>query len=673
MLLHAATVFLSAFLLFLVQPLLAKQILPWFGGAAIVWTLCMVFFQLVLLLGYAYAHWITSRLDARRQALVHIALLLVSLAFLPVAADAAWKPVAAGSPVWRILALLFATVGLPYFLLSSTSPLVQAWFARAFPGSSPYRLFALSNLASMLALLGYPFLIEPWFANREQSLWWSAGYALFAACCAALAWKSRDLPALTVEAGQIAATADEPPPRGREILLWLALAAIGSVTLLGVSNHLTQNISSIPLLWVIPLAVYLLTFILCFEGSRWYRPNLYLGSLMWMLCVMAWFLADKSLQFELLWQIAVFTIGLYFVCMFCHGELARRRPGAKHLTLFYLIVSLGGVLGGVLVGIVAPLTLPGYLELEIALVVVAAIAVATNLKRPLPVLGLLVAVLAFTSGALIWRVRNFTEDTVYIHRNYYGVLRVKENSARIDDVDTKYRSLVHGSILHGEQWLSEKYRHSATTYYKTTSGIGRTLIAFEGKPIRVGVIGLGAGSIAVYADGDDVYRFYDIDAAVEHVARTWFTYLADSPGKIEVVLGDARLSLQREAPQNFDVLAIDAFSGDSIPVHLITFEAVGEYLRHMKPDGVIVFHVSNRFLDLKPVLLAIAEKHGLEYAYLHESGEDGGTTSDWVVMTRSRSFILKPSIVEATEPVAPRPDWRLWTDDFNNLVQVFKY
>jgi SAM-dependent methyltransferase len=673
MLLHAATVFLSAFLLFLVQPLLAKQILPWFGGAAIVWTLCMVFFQLVLLLGYAYAHWLASRVDARRQAWIHVALLAASLAFLPVAPDASWKPIGGETPVWRILALLFATVGLPYFLLSSTSPLVQSWFARAFPGSSPYRLFALSNFASMLALLGYPLLFEPWFTNQDQSFWWSAGYALFTLSAAALAWKSRELAPLTVEGGQIAATADEPAPRARQIALWLALAAMGSVTLLAVSNHLTQNISSIPLLWVIPLAVYLLTFILCFEGRRWYHRDIYLGSLAWMLCVMAWFLYDKTLQFELLWHIAVFTVGLYFVCMFCHGELARRRPGARHLTLFYLVVSAGGVLGGVLVGIIAPVTLPGYLELEIALAVVAALALGTNLRRPLPIVALLVVVFAFTCFALVMVVRNFTDDTVYIERNYYGVLRVKENVSHIDDTDMRYRSLVHGSILHGEQWLSEKYRRSATTYYKTTSGLGLTLAAFEGKPIRVGVIGLGAGTIATYGDGDDVYRFYDINPAVVQVAKTWFTFLADSAAKIEIVLGDARLSLEREAPQDYDVLAVDAFSGDSIPVHLITVEAFTEYLRHLKPGGVIAFHVSNRFLDLKPVLLAIAEKHKLEYAYLHESGENGGTTSDWVILTRDKSFILRPEIVAATEPVAPQPDWRLWTDSYNNLVQVFRY
>ena len=671
MLLHAATIFVSAFLLFLVQPILAKQILPWFGGAAIVWTLCMVFFQLVLLLGYAYAHWLSSRAPSR-QAWIHMALLVAALAFLPITPDPSWKPSGDDNPVARILLLLFATIGLPYFLLSSTSPLVQAWFARAYPGSSPYRLFALSNLASMLALVGYPFLFEPWFTNPEQSNYWSVGFGLFFLLCGALAWTTRALPPLA-EAAPEGPAATEPAPRWTQVSLWLALSAMGSVVLLGVSNHLTQNISSIPLLWVIPLAVYLLTFILCFEGRNWYLRDTYLASLVWIVCVMAWFLADKTLQFELVWHVLVFTVGLFFVCMFCHGELARLRPGPRHLTLFYLMVSLGGVIGGVLVGIVAPVTLPAYLELEIALVVIAILAVVVNRGRPLPILAMLVAVIGFAVAALAYRVHTFMEDTVFIERNHYGVLRVKENSSRIDEMDAKYRSLVHGAILHGEQYLSDKYRRSATTYYKTSSGIGKALLAFEGQPIKVGVIGLGAGSIAVYADADDTYRFYDINPAVIEVARSWFTYLKDSPGKMETVLGDARLSLEREPPQTFDVLAVDAFSGDSIPVHLITVEAFTEYLRVLKPKGVIAFHVSNRFLDLKPVLLSIAEKHGIEYAYVHETGEEGGTTSDWVLMTRHKPFILRKEIVEATVPVAPQPGLRLWTDDYNNLIQVFKH
>jgi SAM-dependent methyltransferase len=671
MLLHAATIFLSAFLLFLVQPVLAKQILPWFGGAAVVWTTCMVFFQLVLLLGYAYSHWITTHVRSPRQNGVHLALLAASLAFLPILPAESWKPLGDENPVVRILLLLFATIGLPYFLLSTTSPLIQAWFAREFPGSSPYRLFALSNLASMLALLGYPFLFEPWLASPQQSWAWSGGYALFVALCAALAWRSRELPPLE-RAAPTPQEAAEPRPSARSIVVWLSLASMGSVTLLAVSNHLTQNVSSIPLLWVIPLAIYLLTFILCFEGTRWYRRDAYLGFLVWILCVMAWFLADKRLQFELAWQVGVFAAGLYIVCMFCHGELARLRPGPHHLTLFYLVVSLGGVVGGALVGIVAPLTLPGYLELEVALVVLALLALYLNLDRPKPIVAMFAFVGAFTTAALAWRVDHLTEDTVLIERNFYGVLRVKEVLARDTDPQTRYRSLVHGAILHGEQWMAEKYRRAATTYYKTSSGIGKAILAHEGKAIKVGVIGLGTGTLATYGDADDTYRFYDINPAVPRIAREQFSYLADSPARIEVVLGDARLSLEREPFQGFDVLAVDAFSGDSIPVHLITLEAVGTYLRHMKPTGVIAFHVSNRFLDLKPVLLAIAERHGLEYAFVHETGDDGSTTSDWVLLTRHKPLILRPEIVEATEPVAPQPGWRLWTDAYNNLIQVWR-
>jgi SAM-dependent methyltransferase len=670
--LHAATVFLSAFLLFLVQPLLAKQILPWFGGAAIVWTLSMVFFQLVLLLGYAYAHALARRASGRPQAAIHIALLAASLLLLPVAPDPAWKPHGGDNPVTGILGLLSATIGLPYFLLSATSPLVQAWYARARPGASPYRLFALSNLASMLALLGYPFLLEPWLPTRAQSRAWSAGYALFVLVCAALAWKSRGLEGAAPRGGEETPAAVEARPPAGEIARWLVLSAMGAWLLLAVTNHLTQNIPSIPLLWVVPLAIYLLTFILCFEGRAWYRRDAYLAGLAWMVCVMAWFLVDRDLEFDLAWQASVFTAGLFVACMFCHGELAGRRPGPAHLTLFYLAVSAGGVLGAALVGIVAPVVLPGYLELQIGLVAVAFLAVALNLRRPLAVTGLLVTVACVAAFCLAWRVRNFTEGTIYIERNYYGVVRVKESQTNPADPDTRYRSLVHGSILHGEQWLSPKYRRSATTYYKTSSGIGRTLLAFEGKPIRVGVIGLGAGTLAAYADADDAYTFYDIDPAVARVSRAWFTYLSDSSGRIGIVLGDARLSLEHEPPQGFDVLAVDAFSGDSIPVHLVTDEAVSEYRRHMKPGGVIAFHISNRFLDLKPVLLAIARKQGLEFAYLHESSEDGGTTSDWVLLTRDRAFLALPAIAEIAEPVAPQPGFAPWTDDYSSLVGVVK-
>jgi len=396
------------------------------------------------------------------------------------------------------------------------------------------------------------------------------------------------------------------------------------------------------------------------------------ASLGWTLLVMAWFLADRRVEFDLEWQVIVFLAGLFFVCMFCHGELARRRPGPRHLTQFYLFVSLGGVVGGVLVGLVAPITLPGYLELDATLVGAALLALVLNLRRRWPAVAALAAVASMVIGAVGYHGCRFMQDTLHIERNYYGVLRVKQGQLDPGDPDTRYRSLVHGAILHGEQYLGEKYRHAATTYYQVSSGIGRTLLALQGRPLKVGVIGLGAGSLAVYASAGDTYRFYDINPAVPRIAHAYFTYLDDASGKVEVVLGDARLSLESEAPQRFDVLAIDAFTGDAIPVHLLTVEAVGEYLRHMAPSGVIAFHVSNRFLDLKPVLLAIADFHHLEYAYVHER-KDSGTTSDWVLLTRDRTFLLRPTLVEATEPVAPEPGWRLWTDDFNNMLQVFRW
>jgi hypothetical protein len=669
---YAATIFVSAFLLFLVQPLLAKQILPWFGGAAIVWTLCMVFFQLVLLLGYTYAHWLAKMAHGARQASIHIALIMVSLAFLPMAPDAGWKPHGDENPMVRILLLLFATVGLPYLLLSSTSPLVQSWFARTRPGASPYRLFALSNLASMTALLGYPFMVEPWLTNRQQSLAWSAGYALFALLCAGLAWASRRLPPQATQAGISAAVDPEPSPQPRIAALWFTLAATASALLLGVTNHLSHNISSVPLLWVVPLATYLLTFILTFESARWYRPRAYLGAVVCMVATMAWFLADRNLQNKLPWHIAVFTAGLFVVCMFCHGELAARRPGARHLTLFYLVVSLGGVAGGALVGIVAPVVLPAYLEVEIALVIVVVLAAVTNPYGPRWVHACLVVLLAGTIGALGWRVHALRHDLVRIERNYYGVLRVSQERVHVGADEVWYRTLEHGNVAHGSQLLSEKYRRTPTRYFTQSSGIGRTLLTLRGRPLSVGIIGLGVGTIAAYADAHDTYIFYEIDPAVVGIAARYFTFVPDALGSRGVVLGDARLSLERDPAQRFDVLAVDAFSGDSIPTHLITVEAVSEYLRHLNPDGVIAFHVTNGYLDLKPVLLAIAQRHHLEYAYIHDKDASGATLSDWILLTRNKAFLLQPRIAEATEPVAPRPDWRIWTDDYNNLWQVFR-
>jgi SAM-dependent methyltransferase len=682
MLIYAATIFVSAFLLFLVQPVIAKQILPWFGGTAAVWTTCLVFFQTTLLLGYFYSDWTTRNLKPKTQAIVHISLIVLTLFLLPIIPASGWKPAGDEAPTLRIILLLTVTIGLPYFLLSTTSPLIQSWYSKSFPGKSPYRLFALSNLASMIALLGYPFLFEPNIATREQAVGWSFGFASFAVLISGAAWyalKSHQ------EVAPVAAAfdADAVKPTLREKLIWIALSAIGSILLLAVSNHLTQNISSIPLLWVVPLALYLLTFILTFDSSDkdggWYQRTLVIPLLAVMLIAMAWTLADKDLHFKLYWQIGLFSAGLFIACMFCHGELVHRKPHPKFLTQFYLMISVGGAFGAALVGIVAPLTLPGYFELEITMVVLALLAtylVWEMLKSSDFVWAVFVgvAVTVFCAGAGVFTVIQYKDDVVYMTRNFYGTLRVKEYNP--PEVQYRRRSLIHGAILHGDQYMDPPYNRSATTYYKTKSGIGITLLLKEKlnpkAERRVGLIGLGAGTLATYGSKGDVFRFYDINPSVITIANRDFRFLSDSEAKIETSLGDARLNLEREAPQNFDVLAIDAFSSDSIPVHLITQEALDIYLKHMKPDGVIAFHVSNRFLDLKPVVQMLADQRGLHHAWVRDTYEDGATSSDWVLVTRDKRFLLQQEVVDSTYIIPPQPGWRLWTDDFNNILQVLK-
>ncbi len=679
MLLYAATIFVSAFLLFLVQPVMAKQILPWFGGSATVWTTCLVFFQTALLAGYAYSDVTVRRLTPRAGVRLHALLLLASLALLPIIPGVQWKPGGAENPSWLILGMLAATIGLPYFLLSTTSPLVQAWFARARPGASPYRLFALSNFASMLALVGYPFLLEPWAPTREQAIGWSFGYALFVLLCAAAGWRSlRQHTTPTVHAladdAPVGAGTDrgEAPPTLARQLLWCTLSATGSLLLLAVSNHITQNIAAVPLLWILPLALYLLTFILCFDGSGWYRREIFLSMLAAALGVMAWTLADPKLTHELEIQVGVFSGGLFIACMFCHGELTRLKPAPRYLTRFYLMISVGGAVGSVLVGIVAPLVLPAYFELAAGLIL-CSLLLLWQVRREAPVYGVLGLVgTAVAVGCAIWGVTAFYANAIVASRNFYGVLRVQELG---DNDANRRRSLVHGTILHGTQYLGPEVRQRATTYYTATSGIGRLLESMHPRmdPIRVGVIGLGTGTLAIYGSKGDVYRFYEINPDVIEVAQRDFTFLSDSDATIELALGDARLSLEREPAQSLDVLAIDAFSSDAIPVHLITSEAVGIYRRHLKPGGVIAFHVTNRFLNLIPVVEALAQAHGLQVMHLPDGGLDAmATRSDWVLLTTDVRLLARPELAGHAQEIVARRDWRLWTDAFNNLVQVLK-
>jgi SAM-dependent methyltransferase len=669
MLLHVATIFLSAFLLFLVQPVIAKQILPWFGGAAAVWATCLVFFQSVLLLGYAYSDWTTRWLTPRKQAWLHIALLVASVLLLPIIPDTSWKPGAdSGEPTLLILGLLSATIGLHYFLLSTTSPLVQAWFWQNFRHAVPYRLFALSNFASLLALLSYPVLIEPFLPLAVQSWVWSIAYCGFVALCGATAFVSTRGPA-AAPAPQGGSSAEEAPPLGR-LLLWVVLSAMGSCLLLAVTNHLTQNIASIPFLWVVPLSLYLITFILCFDHPRWYHRGVFLTLTAVLLPAMAWY--SDSLD---LWTAApLYAAGLFGCCMFCHGELTLLKPGPRYLTRFYLMVSVGGAIGALLVGVAAPNLLSGYYEMGITLTACAVLLYYRTLASRWWIAGASLAVVMGTATFTVINITDTISNARVKLRNFYGVVRTRDYTNPVP-----FRVMYHGSINHGGQLLDPAQRNLPTSYFAPTSGYGRAFASLPNTPRRVGVIGLGAGAIAAYSRAGDEFRFYEIDPQVAAVAVSEFSFLRDSPAQTAIVLGDGRLSLEREANQNYDLLAIDAFSGDSIPMHLVTREAMATYVRHLKPDGVIVFQATNRYVDIAPVVERLAAEFGMTAVLISDAPEDNEGADYWVsgtdqiIVTKNARLLAADPISSVAQPLAPRPGFRVWTDDFYNLLHILKY
>lgn len=668
--LFAGTIFSSAFLLFLVQPLIAKQILPWFGGSAAVWSICMVFFQVVLLAGYAYSDWIT-RFAARTQARVHIGLLVGSLFFLPIVTHGRWKPGGSEEPTLWILGLLLTTIGLPYFLLSTTGPLVQSWLARTPWGAQVYRYFSLSNLASLVSLLAYPVLIEPRTALLQQALGWSWGYAVFVvlcACASGYAARQHAQPQTPTAASSLPTAS--APPGWSDYLLWLSLPALGSWLLLAITNHITQNVAAIPFLWVLPLSVYLFSFVLTFESDRWYRRAVALPATAVVLILCAFGLQD-SIGSNVKTALPLYVIGLFVLCMFLHGEMARRRPGPRYLTRFYLMLSLGGALGGVTVGLIAPQVLPAYYELGIGLALAALLGVAV-FRPNWKLMAGSVALAGVCSFYLSVQVREDVHDARQMMRNFYGTL------ISLDRVDTEVpdnavRQLYHGSVKHGEQYLAAARRREPTTYYGATSGVGRALNSAVAGPRRVGLIGLGAGTLATYGRTGDTFRVYEINPQVFELADTEFSFLKDSAAHIDRVLGDARLAMERETPQAFDVLAVDAFSGDSVPIHLITAEAMDVYLRHLQPEGVVAFHVTNRFLALPPVVEKIAHSRGLHVAFVHDEAEGSDLRrTDWVLVSRSEARLQHPDIRSVSSAIQPIPRLRLWTDDFNNLFSVLK-
>jgi SAM-dependent methyltransferase len=761
--LFALATFLAAFLAFQVELVIGKAVLPWYGGTPAVWTTCLLFFQVALLGGYAWSHVLIGRARPRRQSLAHGVLIVACLAVLgwhlaawgsPLLPGVSWRPGGDENPVAAILAVLGATVGLPFFALAATTPLLQAWFSQTWPGRSPYRLYALSNLGSLLGLLSYPFVVEPLLALRAQARVWGIGFAVFALAgiaCAARA--STASPAAAEEGGTASesstASAQQKPGIARR-LLWLGLPASASVMLLAVTNQISQEVAVVPFLWVLPLSLYLLSFVVCFHDRRWYSRGVF-GPLLGVSLFVACFLLYHGVDVPVLPQIGAWSFVLLVCCMVCHGELARLAPDPRHLTSYYLLLASGGALGGVFVALVAPVVFDGFWELHGGLLACGVLALLALLEDRgswlrrgsvrAAVVTLLAAVVAsayfllpgLQGSALAWlwpyavaavaillaslmlgrrargsrllqgrslfatgclavtlmllsvvlraHIAAVLTGSLEVTRGFFGVLKVEEDFT--GDPERHIYLLRHGRILHGFQFVSESKRRVATSYYGEGSGIALALLhhprresASGGGGLRIGVAGLGVGTIATYGQKGDLLRFYEINPDVIRFATGGvFSYLEDTPARVELVLGDARVSLEREESQRFDVLAIDAFSSGAIPVHLLTAEAFEVYLRHLRDDGVLAIDVSNRTLDLTPVVWGLARHFGLAAVQVAKKPARDGSSwgSLWILLTRDASFLASPGVADENAPhESAGPQLPLWTDDHSSLLPLLK-
>ena len=670
--------FLGAFLIFQVQPLMSGWILPWFGGGAAVWIACLLFFQAALFAGYAYAHVIDRYLPPWPRTLLHLALMAAALSLLPIIPRDHWKPVDPAVPIGRILLLLAATIGAPYLLLSSTAPLVQSWYGRLYPGRSPYRLYALSNAGSLLALLTYPFLFEPFFGRRTLSIVWMSAFALFVVLFAAAALRVLRVPRAVGEPSD----PDEPssvPLRRRA--LWILLPAFASAMLLASTNQMCEDVIVLPFFWVLPLAVYLVSFILTFDRPTAYMPRFYaLTSAVLLFATAAFHRAGTNDSLFSLFQIVSILFATFGVSMLCHGELARLKPAPRHLTSYYLSLSAGGALGGVFVNLVAPKLFASFLEWKLGTGIAYAAAWGLFLwhdRRRLASHRAIAAVLlGLAATGLGFLVMFFTGEKRPMEsaRNFYGVVTIEETIWKRPKELVVANEMYNGRILHGRQYLTKEKRRKPTTYYGETSGVGRTVALFQSREdLRIGVVGLGVGTMAAYGKTPtQSVRFYEINPEAERLARKHFTFLTDGPSRVEVVPGDARLSLEREAPQGYHVLALDAFSGVTIPSHLLTVEAMEIYLRHLAPDGVIAMHISNPYLDLSPVVRGLARRFDLKLARLSHSPEDDDVleSSTWMLLTRSAAT---HQALHAFAEADPDTGELLWTDDLHDLVRLLRW
>ncbi len=698
---YGLAVLVSAFLLFQIQPLMGNVLLPRFGGSASVWGVCLVFFQTVLLAGYLYAHLLTRAARLSYQVAVHLLLLVVAVAVLkvlPGEVDA--QDVA--QPTTRILMLLMTTVGLPYLLLSATSPLLQAWFVRT-GSSEPYGLYALSNLGSMLGLLSYVFLIQPAIEVHRQAQVWSAGFLILAVLCTVAAVgtlrgsrRTSSGPKLTTADGEPSAAATI-----RQFGIWLALSAGPSIMLLATTNVLCLEVAPAPLLWVVPLSIYLLTMMITFARPAWYHRRACSLVAIVLLMATAWAANQKAGTLSVPSHAVLFNGCLFAVCMLGHGELVRQRPVAERLTSFYLASALGGALGGILVVIVAPLVFSSFVEYQAASIVslllgggLLAIPVqkesareqkrrkkeAARSPQPTHRSWLLRSVviasipLAVYVGILLGTTESDAKSRLVARgRDFYGVVSVYDFN--FDRPNVRGTVMLHNRVRHGAQSVRADARRSPLTYYHPQSGVGLAMAGARARRgmLRVGVVGLGAGTLAAYGQAGDHFRFYEISPVVIELANKHFTYLSDSPAAVECVLGDGRISLQHEPPQQFDVLVIDAFSGDAIPLHLLTKEAMDIYVRQLKPEGVLAFHVTNNQVDLSGPVHALARCAQLEDVQIVSPGDParGYLMSRWHLLTRDAGLVKQFARFGANP--GPDADWQApWTDGMCSLISVLR-
>ena len=690
--LFGTTIFISAFLLFQVQLLMGKFLLPWFGGSAAVWTSCMLFYQLVLLAGYAYAHWLASRLQPRIQGWIHLALLVLvalamALAFArwgtAILPSADWKPQPNDQPVVAILRLLAVSIGLPLLVLSATSPLLQKWTS-AHPATAtergPYTLYALSNLGSLLGLLSYPTLFEPLLRLRTMALAWTAGLAGYLLLCAVCAFH-----AMRSTRAQEAVEA-QPESGAKPLGLWFALSTCGSALLLATTNWLTQDLAPFALLWVLPLAVYLLSFMLVFQSANFYRRRIYHPLLAVSMVVVVWLVFHPN-TLPVVAQVICFLLLLFAGCMCCHGELVRRRPEVSGLTAFYLTVAAAGAAGGIFVGAIAPLVFPSLWEFPLALVATALFTLlalrgdkGSWLFAGAWRLEMSLAAVALLAGLLGWQSLRSQGDVLLRQRNFYGTMSVEQGTLYGND-NSRFVLLRHGRIVHGLEFRHPALVMVPTTYYNPEAGGGLALLTHPRRAcgMRVGVLGLGIGTMAAYAGPQDHYRFYEINPQVIRLAageNGWFQFLSRSPAAMEIVPGDARLSLEREPAQQFDVLVLDVFNGDSVPLHLLTRESMQLYLSHLRDrESVIAVHISNLSLDLKPVVAGLAREFGLDARVVNWNQEvRGSLKSEWVILRRpgaeaKEMAALGRPLGEVTQGQRPI----LWTDDHSNVFRLLKH